>query len=49
MGDQSKFLDEIRVIAFSYDINDMVNDIKRKIGRHRGKVTLERLMEKTTW
>jgi hypothetical protein len=30
MRDQSKFLEEICVFIFSYDINDFVNDIKRK-------------------
>ena len=34
MRDQSKFLEEICILVFSYDINDSGNDIKRKDGRH---------------
>ena len=52
MGDQRKFLEEIGVFVFSYDINDYGNDIKRKIGRHCRMVTVnvqQRRMEKTTW
>ena len=41
MRDQSKFLYEIYVIGFSYVINDLDNDIIRKVGRHRGMLTVE--------
>ena len=33
MRDQSKFLEEIWILLFSYDINDFGNDIKRKDGQ----------------
>ena len=36
--DQSKFLEEICVFVFSYGINDLGNNIKRKGDRHRWNV-----------
>ena len=42
MGDQSKFLEEICVFVFSYDINDLDSDIiwKNVIGRHCGMLNV---------
>ena len=41
MRDQGKFLEEIFVFVFSYDIKDYFNDIKRKGGRHCGMFGLQ--------
>ena len=41
MRDQSKFLEEICIFVFSYDINDQVNDIERKNGGHCGLLDVE--------
>ena len=49
MRDQSKFLEEICVFVFFYLINDLIDDIKRKDGRHCGMLNLELHREKTTW